>query len=138
MQETIERYRSQVKDVQTDTSSVEDVQVHKLLNHIQLWSIIFRSSINLAFHAFFCIQLNLQHLKQETAIMAKKVELLEVAKRCNFNLFLDHLHIYIKDEDATYNVHKIFINIYIAYILFWRYHWLKRKINWVILILWLL
>ncbi|XP_076908263.1 MADS-box protein SOC1-like [Bidens hawaiensis] len=47
MQETIEKYRSQVKDVQTDTSSVEDVQ----------------------------------HLKQETAIMAKKVELLEVAKR---------------------------------------------------------
>ncbi|MFS7942660.1 putative transcription factor, K-box [Helianthus anomalus] len=47
MQETIERYRSQVKDVQTDISSVEDVQ----------------------------------HLKHETAIMAKKVELLEVAKR---------------------------------------------------------
>ncbi|KAK1420152.1 hypothetical protein QVD17_21516 [Tagetes erecta] len=47
MQETIERYRSQVKDVQTDTSSVEDVQ----------------------------------HLKNETAIMAKKVELLEVTKR---------------------------------------------------------
>ncbi|KAK1408871.1 hypothetical protein QVD17_40982 [Tagetes erecta] len=47
MQETIERYRSQVKDVQTDTSSVEDVE----------------------------------HLKNETATMAKKVELLEVAKR---------------------------------------------------------
>nr|QCQ83093.1 MADS-box protein SOC1-like protein [Ambrosia artemisiifolia] len=47
MKDTIERYRNQVKDVQTDTSSVEDVQ----------------------------------HLKNETAIMAKKVELLEVAKR---------------------------------------------------------
>ncbi|XP_076886438.1 MADS-box protein SOC1-like isoform X2 [Bidens hawaiensis] len=47
MKETIERYRSQVKDTQTDTSSVEDVQ----------------------------------HLKNETALMAKKVELLEVAKR---------------------------------------------------------
>nr|XP_043620781.1 MADS-box protein SOC1 [Erigeron canadensis]XP_043620782.1 MADS-box protein SOC1 [Erigeron canadensis]XP_043620783.1 MADS-box protein SOC1 [Erigeron canadensis]XP_043620784.1 MADS-box protein SOC1 [Erigeron canadensis]XP_043620785.1 MADS-box protein SOC1 [Erigeron canadensis] len=47
MQETIERYRAHVKDVQTDTSSVEDVQ----------------------------------HLKDETASMAKKVELLEVAKR---------------------------------------------------------
>ncbi|KAI3494993.1 hypothetical protein L1887_37091 [Cichorium endivia] len=48
MQETIERYRSHVKDVQTDnSSSVEDVQ----------------------------------HLKHETANMAKKVELLEVAKR---------------------------------------------------------
>ncbi|KAI3693907.1 hypothetical protein L1987_76862 [Smallanthus sonchifolius] len=47
MQETIERYRSQVKDVQTDTSSVEDFQ----------------------------------HLKHETVMMAKKVELLEVAKR---------------------------------------------------------
>lgn len=47
MQETIERYRNHVKDVQTDTSSVEDVQ----------------------------------HLKNETATMAKKVELLEVAKR---------------------------------------------------------
>ncbi|KAL4562760.1 hypothetical protein LXL04_026790 [Taraxacum kok-saghyz] len=48
MQETIERYRSHVKDIQADnSSSVEDVQ----------------------------------HLKQETATMAKKVELLEVAKR---------------------------------------------------------
>ncbi|XP_076948779.1 MADS-box protein SOC1-like [Bidens hawaiensis] len=47
MKDTIERYRSQVKDTQTDTSSVEDVQ----------------------------------HLKNETALMAKKVELLEVAKR---------------------------------------------------------
>ncbi|KAI3800485.1 hypothetical protein L1987_28576 [Smallanthus sonchifolius] len=47
IKETIERYRSQVKDVQTYTSSVEDVE----------------------------------HLKNETAIMAKKVELLEVAKR---------------------------------------------------------
>ncbi|KVH89161.1 MADS-box protein SOC1-like [Cynara cardunculus var. scolymus] len=48
MQETIERYRSHAKDVQTDnSSSVEDVQ----------------------------------YLKHETATMAKKVELLEVAKR---------------------------------------------------------
>ncbi|KAD5316974.1 hypothetical protein R6Q59_032242 [Mikania micrantha] len=47
MQETIERYRSQVKDVQPDTSSVEDVQ----------------------------------HLKNETTTMARKVELLEAAKR---------------------------------------------------------
>ncbi|KAK9056220.1 hypothetical protein SSX86_027310 [Deinandra increscens subsp. villosa] len=47
MKDTIERYRNQVKDAQTDTSSVEDVQ----------------------------------HLKNETAIMAKKVECLEVAKR---------------------------------------------------------
>ncbi|CAH1448024.1 MADS-box protein SOC1 [Lactuca sativa] len=48
MQETIERYRSHVKDVQTEnSSSIEDVQ----------------------------------HLKHETATMAKKVELLEVAKR---------------------------------------------------------
>lgn len=34
MQETIERYRNQVKDVQTDTSSVEDVEVHILINNI--------------------------------------------------------------------------------------------------------
>ncbi|PWA99918.1 suppressor of overexpression of CO1 like protein [Artemisia annua] len=47
MQETIERYRSHVKDIQTDSSSVEDVQ----------------------------------HLKHETAAMAKKVEVLEVEKR---------------------------------------------------------
>ncbi|KAI3681677.1 hypothetical protein L6452_36480 [Arctium lappa] len=48
MHETIERYRSHVKDNQTDnSSSVEDVQ----------------------------------YLKQETTTMAKKVELLEVAKR---------------------------------------------------------
>ncbi|KAL8192404.1 hypothetical protein R6Q57_027589 [Mikania cordata] len=47
MKDTIERYRSQVKDSQTDTSSVEDVE----------------------------------HLKNETAIMAMKVEHLEVAKR---------------------------------------------------------
>ncbi|KAJ9539415.1 hypothetical protein OSB04_032148 [Centaurea solstitialis] len=48
MQETIERYRTHVKDNQTDnSSSVEDVQ----------------------------------YLKHETATMAKKVEVLEVAKR---------------------------------------------------------
>ncbi|XP_071697553.1 MADS-box protein SOC1-like [Rutidosis leptorrhynchoides] len=45
--DTVERYKNHVKDVQADTSSVEDVQ----------------------------------YLKHETAAMAKKVELLEVAKR---------------------------------------------------------
>ncbi|MFS8027193.1 putative transcription factor, K-box [Helianthus anomalus] len=50
MEETIERYRNHVKDVQPEnSSSVEDAQ----------W----------------------QHLKDETASMAKKIELLELAKR---------------------------------------------------------
>ncbi|KAI3764489.1 hypothetical protein L2E82_14498 [Cichorium intybus] len=50
MEETIERYRNHVKEVQTEnSSSVEDAQ----------W----------------------QHLKHETASMAKKIEVLEIAKR---------------------------------------------------------
>ncbi|KAK9051425.1 hypothetical protein SSX86_028052 [Deinandra increscens subsp. villosa] len=50
MEETIERYRNHVKEVQTDnSSSVEDAQ----------W----------------------QHLKDETASMAKKIEILELTKK---------------------------------------------------------